>query len=140
MTGTVIDPATTGDEADPGGGSRKSRRKGRHAGRRRWPKRVAIVLLVLILAGVGVIVGGYAYVNHRLNQFPKVKVQHLVKAAPPGQPFNVLLVGSDSRQFVDTPGEEKQFGSPSSQTCSRSRATPSSPSPGTSRTCRDPTA
>ena len=120
MTGTVTEPATAGNEPDPGGGTRRSRRKGRHAGRRRWPKRVAIALVVLILIGVGIVIGSRAYVVHRLNQFHKVKVQHLVKAAPPGQPFNVLLVGSDSRQFVDTPGQEKQFGSPSSQTGQRS--------------------
>jgi LCP family protein required for cell wall assembly len=113
-------PATTAGAADEGRGSRKSRRKGRHAGRRRWPKRLAIVLCVLVLAGAGAIAASYAYVNHRLNQFHKVKVEHLVKPAPPGKPFNVLLVGSDSRQFVDTPGEEKQFGSPTSQTGQRS--------------------
>jgi LCP family protein required for cell wall assembly len=113
-------PATTAGAPDEGRGSRKSRRKGRHAGRRRWPKRLAIVLCVLILAGAGAIAASYAYVNHRLNQFHKVKVEHLVKPAPPGKPFNVLLVGSDSRQFVDTPGEEKQFGSPSTQTGQRS--------------------
>src|ERR1700691_4946884 len=107
-------PATTAVAGDEGRGSRKSRRKGRHAGRRRWPKRLAIVLCVLVLAGAGAIAASYAYVNHRLNQFHKVKGEHLAKPVPPGKPFNVLLVGSDSRQFVDTPGEEKQFGSPTS--------------------------
>ncbi len=39
---------------------------------------------------------GYAYVTYRFNQVSKVTVRHL-KKAPVGQPFNVLLIGSDSR-------------------------------------------
>lgn len=119
MAGTETESTTAEAEADTGG-SRRSRRKGRHAGRKRWPKRLAITFGVLVLLVAGLIAGSYAYVNHRLNQFHKIKVQHLVKPAPPGQPFNVLLVGSDSRQFVDTPGQVKQFGSPTSQTGQRS--------------------
>ena len=52
-----------------------------------------IVLVVLALVAVG---SGYAYVTYRFNQVSKVTVRHLRKA-PVGQPFNVLLIGSDSR-------------------------------------------
>jgi LCP family protein required for cell wall assembly len=52
-----------------------------------------IVLVVLALAAMG---GGYAYVQYRFHQVTKVTVRHL-KKAPVGAPFNVLLIGSDSR-------------------------------------------
>ena len=52
-----------------------------------------VILVVLALAAVG---SGYAYLQYRYNQVAKVTVPHL-RVAPVGQPFNVLLIGSDSR-------------------------------------------
>ncbi len=72
----------------PGGGKGKRKRS--------WLDRVligGIVVVVLALVAVG---SGYAYVTYRFNQVAKVTVRHL-KTAPVGQPFNVLLIGSDSR-------------------------------------------
>ena len=87
--------ATTGASAGrhgmgPAGGG-KGKRK------RSWLDRVligGIVVVVLALVAVG---SGYAYVTYRFNQVAKVTVRHL-KTAPVGQPFNVLLIGSDSRR------------------------------------------
>ena len=59
-----------------------------------------MVVVVLALLAVGT---SYAYVEYRFNQVAKVTVKHL-KKAPPGQPFNVLLIGSDSR--ADIPASE----------------------------------
>jgi len=42
------------------------------------------------------LVTSYAYVQYRFNQVTKVTVRHL-RVAPVGAPFNVLLIGSDSR-------------------------------------------
>jgi len=73
-----------------GGGAKKDKKK------RTWLDRVligGIVVVALALVGVG---SGYAYVTYRFNQVKKVTVRHL-KTAPVGQPFNVLLIGSDSR-------------------------------------------
>ena len=50
-----------------------------------------VVALALVAMGTG-----FAYVQFRFNQVTKVTVKHL-KKAPVGQPFNVLLIGSDSR-------------------------------------------
>lgn len=53
----------------------------------------AVIVVALALVAVG---SSYAYLQYRFSQVAKVNVKHL-KAAPPGQPFNVLLIGSDSR-------------------------------------------
>jgi LCP family protein required for cell wall assembly len=76
---------------------------------RRWPKRAFIaigsLLLVLVLLAVGTIM----YVKYRLDQVKTATCSTCVAAAP-GQPFTVLLIGSDSRAFVDNSSEEGQFG------------------------------
>jgi LCP family protein required for cell wall assembly len=52
-----------------------------------------VFLLVLIVVVVG---GGYFYANYRFDKFHKLHVADEVPAAA-GQPFNILLIGSDSR-------------------------------------------
>ena len=52
---------------------------------------VVVVSLAIIALGTG-----YVYVQYRFNQVTKVTVKHL-RVAPVGAPFNVLLIGSDSR-------------------------------------------
>jgi LCP family protein required for cell wall assembly len=86
--------------------TRKKERKRRH----RWRRRTLYALsAVVVLAGVGV--GGlYVYANYRFDQIKKVHAKHLVAAAPPGQPFNLLLVGSDSRAFVSNSTQVNAFG------------------------------
>ena len=73
-----------------GSGGRKKKKK------RTWLDRVllaGIIVVALALVGIG---SGWAYVTYRFNQVQKVTVKHL-KKAPVGEPFNVLLIGSDSR-------------------------------------------
>ena len=86
---------------------------------RRWPKRAFIaigsLLLVFILACVAVVL----YVNYRLDQVKTASCATCVAAAA-GQPFNVLLIGSDSRAFVDNSTEADQFGSSAAQGGQRS--------------------
>ena len=78
---------------------KQAKKEKRH--RHRWRRRIiyglsAIVLLALVSAG-----GLYYYVNYRYDQIKKIHAPHLVKAAAaPDAPFNILLVGSDSRAFV----------------------------------------
>ncbi len=55
---------------------------------------VAIVALAIVAVG-----SGYAYVQYRFSQVTKVTVKHL-RATPVGAPFNVLLIGSDTRSGV----------------------------------------
>ena len=54
-----------------------------------------------------------------LGSIKKVQVPSITPETA-GAPIDILLVGSDSRQFVDTPGEASSFGSSSTQTGQRS--------------------
>ncbi len=65
-----------------------------------------VVLVAVVLIAV---VAGYGYLQYRFHQVAKVTVRHLT-AAPVGQPFNVLLIGSDSR-LGETPQEAQHLGS-----------------------------
>jgi LCP family protein required for cell wall assembly len=81
--------------------SRRDRRAARRSSRAKhtWLDRVllaGVVLTTLALIAVG---AGYAYVQYRFNQVTKVTVKHLQVAAA-GTPFNVLLVGSDTRANI----------------------------------------
>lgn len=75
----------------PGGGRRRQRWSTR---RRVLTPIVALLVLVLVLAGVL-----YGYARYRYGQLSKVTVsaEHPVGT---GQPFNMLVVGSDSRTGV----------------------------------------
>ncbi|HEX3980927.1 MAG TPA: LCP family protein, partial [Acidimicrobiales bacterium] len=89
-----------------GGGTGPSKKR-----KHRWLDRLllaGIVVVVLALAAMG---GGFAYVQYRFHQVTKVTVRHL-KKAPVGQPFNVLLIGSDSR-VGESAAQAAHFGSES---------------------------
>ena len=73
-----------------GGGTKRTKKK------RTWLDRVLLGGIVIVLLALVAVGSGYAYVTYRFNQVTKVTVRHL-KKAPVGQPFNVLLIGSDSR-------------------------------------------
>ncbi len=89
---------------------RKSKRKDRKR-QHRWRRRILYTLaalIVLIAAGAG---GLYVYANYRFDQIKKVHSKHLVaQPADPLKPFNLLLVGSDSRAFVDNSTQVRAFG------------------------------
>jgi LCP family protein required for cell wall assembly len=97
--------------------SAKARRKEarRPHRRRRWVDRVLLALVVVVAAALVAVAGTDYYVTYRFNQVTKVSVTHL-KVVPVGLPFNVLLIGSDSRSGL-TGG---QYGSASSVTGQRS--------------------
>ena len=103
--------AGQGGGGGPGGGGGKKKGKGREKPKRTWLDRVllgGIVLVALALVAMGT---GYAYVQFRFNQVAKVTVKHL-KKAPVGQPFNVLLIGSDSR-VGESAADASHFGNQS---------------------------
>ncbi len=98
-------------DADAGGTSARKRK-------RSWLDRVllgAVIVVALVLVAVGV---GYGYVQYRFNQVAKVSVKHL-KTAASGQPFNVLIIGSDSRAGLSA-ADAAHFGSPETQGGQRS--------------------
>jgi len=88
-----------GRGAGGGGGRRSGGRGGGHGrGRRRWSTRrkittAVIALVVLALLAVG---GAYGYTRYRYDQIPKVNVASEHQQVT-GQPFNMLVIGSDSR-------------------------------------------
>jgi len=64
--------------------------------RRSWRRKLAyssLALVVVIVAGFGAI---YWYANHQFDRIHKIRVNHEVPAAS-GQPYNILMIGSDSR-------------------------------------------
>jgi LCP family protein required for cell wall assembly len=82
-----------GDAVDERSGVKRQRRRGRRGHVRR---NVIISAVVLIGLLVGVVGGGYLYADWRFTQIPKITVKGEVKAIS-GQPFNILMIGSDSR-------------------------------------------
>ena len=89
---------------------RKARKK---AARRkhRWRRRILYAMAFIIFVAAAGAGGLYFYARYRFDEIPKIHSKHLVKqAVKPGQPFNVLLVGSDSRAFVSNPTQIKAFG------------------------------
>jgi polyisoprenyl-teichoic acid--peptidoglycan teichoic acid transferase len=84
--------------------------------RRTWPQRLLISFnIVLIMACLAGAVGiGYFY--YRFGQLPRIDLGEVLNHdSPPGDPQNYLLVGSDTRSFVDNPDEQEAFGSPGGQ-------------------------
>jgi LCP family protein required for cell wall assembly len=69
------------------------------AKRRRWPRRALISVSVLVVPALVLGGAGWFYVNYQLGKITRIHVSHLVTAKP-GQPMNILLIGSDSRSFV----------------------------------------
>ena len=50
--------------------------------------------------------------NQKLSGIDRIKLpDNLLQASKAGAPANYLIIGSDSRKFVDTPAEAKAFGS-----------------------------
>jgi LCP family protein required for cell wall assembly len=83
-------------------------------------RRAVVIGFASLVVLAGLIVGGaLLYARWRYDQIPKISVPGLTPRVA-NQPFNVLLVGSDSRQFVDTTQEQQQFGSAAAQTGQRS--------------------
>ena len=79
---------------------RKSRKKARKR-QHRWRRRAIYALSAIVLLGALGAGGVYFYAKYRYDQIKKVHAKHLVaQSADPMQPFNILIVGSDSRAFV----------------------------------------
>jgi LCP family protein required for cell wall assembly len=81
--------------------------------RRTWPQRLLIsfnlALIVVCLTGAG----GLGYFYYQFGKLPKVQIKAgiLAPQQPPGEPQNFLLVGSDSRAFVEAgSSDQAHFG------------------------------
>jgi LCP family protein required for cell wall assembly len=89
----------------------------------RWRRRILYSLALILLLGAGGVGSLYLYANYRFDQIKKIHSKHLIKQAAPGKPFNLLLVGSDSRAFVDNSTQVKAFGNASDAGGQRSDVT-----------------
>ncbi len=99
--------AELGEAVDQQAGAKVRRRRHRSTGRK-----FAIAGLVVVLVIAGVIGGSYAYARWRFDSIPRVEVAGEVKPIS-GQPFNILMIGSDSRAGL-TGAVAKQTGAASS--------------------------
>ncbi len=79
-----------------GRGKRRARRATIGRRRRSTRRKVAIALVTLVVLVAGVAAGGYVYLRYRFDQFKKIHVA-AEQAVAPGAPFNMLVIGSDSR-------------------------------------------
>jgi LCP family protein required for cell wall assembly len=79
--------------------------------RRTWPQRLLISFNILLIMGCVAGAAGIGYFYYQFGQLPRISFgPHVLAEDPPGEPQNFLLVGSDTRAFVDNPDEQKSFG------------------------------
>jgi LCP family protein required for cell wall assembly len=88
-------------------------------GQRRWPRRLLIGAISLVVIVILLAVGVWVYARFRFGQIHKSRVAGLTPIAS-GKPFDILLVGSDSRAFVDNASQASAFGAKSATTGQRS--------------------
>ncbi len=93
------------------GGARNGAGRPRRRGRRILIVGFSSVIVLALLLGVTAAI----YARYRYDQIPKVTIHSLTPESQPtnkqpSPPFDVLLVGSDSRSFVQTSQQQSQFG------------------------------
>jgi LCP family protein required for cell wall assembly len=110
----VVAAAASAESPSGEGGPRKDLRKARKKEKRRkhrWRRRIIYALSFIIFLAVVGAGGIFFYARYRYDEIPKIHSKHLVKQTTvPGKPFNVLLVGDDSRAFVNNATQIKAFG------------------------------
>jgi LCP family protein required for cell wall assembly len=81
--------------------------------RRTWRQRLLIATCALLIVGCLTGAGGLSYFYVQLNGLERVNLADgiLANEQPPTDPENFLLVGSDSRSFVEGGQDAQSFGS-----------------------------
>ena len=81
-------------------GEAVDRQNGNAPKRHRRPRRRGRIWLIagisVVVIVVGVVGGAYLYANYQFDKIPKITVKGEVKPIS-GKPFNILMIGSDSR-------------------------------------------
>ena len=80
--------------------------------RRTWPQRLLIAFNMALIVLCLTAAGGLGYFYYKFGQLPRISLADgVLTPEPPGEPQNFLIVGSDSRAFVE-PGsqDEESFG------------------------------
>ncbi len=98
-----------GSRIDTSGG-RRGRRSLRRAGKPRWSTRRRVVTIVSSVLAFVVLAaaGGYGYFRYEFDQIKTAPCKNCAAVAD-GAPYNVLLIGSDTR-VGETTAEAEQFG------------------------------
>ena len=80
--------------------------------RRTWPQRLLIGFNVLLILACLLAASGLGYFYWRFGQLPRVELGKILTPEPedPGEPFNFLIVGSDTRSFVEDSQDRESFG------------------------------
>ncbi|HVM52440.1 MAG TPA: LCP family protein [Acidimicrobiales bacterium] len=80
--------------------------------RRTWPQRLLIAFNLLLISACVAAATGIGYFYYQFGQLPRISfaANVLTPDAPPGEPQNFLLVGSDTRDFVDSDDDAQSFG------------------------------
>jgi len=90
----------------------------------RWRSFALRFLLALVLVSVltaGGIGGAYWFASKKVGQIPVASIRPgVLDQVEPAKPANFLIVGSDTRSFVDNAQQAQDFGSPQTQTGQRS--------------------
>lgn len=80
---------------------------------RNWPRRLLIGLNLFLAVCILAAASGFAYVRWRYGQLDKIDLSEVLgmgeEEEPPGDPMNVLLVGSDTRSNLSKQ-EQARFG------------------------------
>ena len=81
--------------------------------RRTWPQRLLIAFNIALILSCLTAAGGLGYFYYRFGNLPRIEIGEgiLAPEEPPGEPQNFLLVGSDTRAFVEEgSADQESFG------------------------------
>jgi LCP family protein required for cell wall assembly len=86
---------------------------------RGWAKAYALALGVALTLTVSGLVGVNVMIDNKIDGIERVDVD-VEPNTDPAEPANFLLIGSDTREFVESAEEEEAFGDPETETGQRS--------------------
>lgn len=90
----------------------------------RWKRRTIVGTSVVLVIAIGLVGGVYFYSRWQFDRIHKVHIKHGLLASPIGNaPFDILVVGSDSRSFVDSTQLSNEYGNQVNQAGQRSDVT-----------------
>src|SRR5919206_4730329 len=79
--------------------------------RRSWPQRLLIAFNVALILLCLTAASALGYFYYEFGNLPRISIgKGILTDTAPGKPENFLLVGSDSRAFVEDAQEAKSFG------------------------------
>ena len=87
---------------------------------RAWLSSYLIALTIATPVMVGALVGVNLLIDQKIKSIDRVKGLDLAGETEPAEPANFLLIGSDTRAFIENETQEESFGDPAEQTGQRS--------------------